>query len=86
MNVAEQNRANVRARKLTKYYRNAVLTQAGEPDAQTVTSLLADLSIFAVKNGIDLVQCIHDAAKLATLDEPVERPKAQQPLAAPIGA
>lgn len=85
MNVAEQNRANVRGRKLLKHYRNSLLTQAGEPDAGTVTQILADLIIFAVKNDIDVVDCTNKAAALATLDEPVARPKSQQPLVAPEG-
>jgi hypothetical protein len=41
--MSEQAKAKVRAQRALKHYKNNLLTQAGNPDKQTVVDLLSDL-------------------------------------------
>lgn len=59
--MSEQARATVRAQRLLKHYKNNLLTQAGNPDADTIDQLLVDLHFYCNKNGIDLVDRMNEA-------------------------
>lgn len=75
MSNKENARAVVRMSKGLKHYKNNILTQAGEADADTVDKFLVDLHVYAAAKGIDLVDRMNEAHRATYLPEakPVER-------------
>lgn len=60
--MSEKAKANVRIQRMLKHYKNNLLTQAGNPDTDTVERLLVDLHHYCSKNEIDLVELMTEAA------------------------
>jgi hypothetical protein len=66
--MSEQARATVRMQRALKHYKNNLLTQAGNPDVDTVDNLLCDLHHYCRKHGIDLVERMNEAERATNMD------------------
>ena len=61
------DKANVRMQRVLKHYKNNLLTQAGNPDVETVDNLLCDLHHYCTKHGIDLVDRMNEADRATSM-------------------
>jgi hypothetical protein len=78
--MSEQARAKVRMQRALKHYKNNLLTQAGNPDEDTVDSLLVDLHHYCAANNIDLVERMNEAARATEPPAPKVKKEPLKPI------